>query len=111
MSPHFSLDSFSSFKSNIGLTFSGWPSNICYWIFMFLFFLLPQNTKVYLRLFTRKKDLVCGQSNSCQVFTIKQGHRGPILIPYDIQGCKSFAEKAAKGLAKKKTHEEAEREA
>ena len=72
---------------------------------MFLFFLLPQNTKVYLCLFTGKMDLVCGQSNSCQVFTIKQGRRRPILIPYDIQGCKSFAEKAAKGLTKKKTHE------
>ena len=40
-------------------------------------------------------DLVCGQSNSCQVFTIKQGCRGPILVPYNIQGCKSFVEKAA----------------
>ena len=31
-------------------------------------------------------DLVCGQSNTCQVFTIKQGRRGPILVPYDNQG-------------------------
>ena len=77
---------------------------------MFLFFLFPQNTKVYLRLFTGKMDLVYGQPNSCQVFTIKQGRRGPILVPNDIQGCKLFAEKAEKGLAKKKTHEGAKEE-
>ena len=55
-------------------------------------------------------DLVCGQSDSCQVFTIKQGRRGTILVPNDIQGCKSFAKKAEKGLAKKKTHEGAKEE-